>query len=628
MYENFGAVFDRSTGKITFKLFFPDNSIDSSQYGRGGLPNIREIRVCGTFQKELGQINWDESTAPLMTLESHSKGILYTLELSGLPNGYYQYKFFVTFNSGSSRWCNDPCTRYGGRLAGSDNSGFVVGGSSVDDVQPISNRLPQKDLIIYEMMIDDYTAKLPLDGSGKNKLELVLENIKYLEELGINAVEFMPWTASIGSDFSWGYNPFLFFSVEDRLTNRSGGTSGDNIERLFSLKQLIDQLHEKGIHVIMDGVFNHAEEGGGTSGFPYYWLYENPDDSPFIGAFEDAGFFKDLDYNNGCVQEFIFDVCKYWIDQFQIDGIRFDYVRGFYRGRGIDPGISKLIDNLHGYLFGTGRDNFAMMLEHLTDDRYLAIGDTNKIDATGCWFDPLMYQAFDSGRNQQIRPSIMRALNTNKDFAPGKGAVTYIENHDHSTLVNVVGGNFPGVDRDRNWFKTQPYAIALFTVPGAVLVHNGQEFGDEYFLPNEGSDRVIPRLLNWERVDDSPGEALMRLYKKLIKIRKDHPGLQSSSFYPDFYDERQTRFNPEGYGVDTERNIIIYHRWGTGKDGSTERFIVVINCSSTKHYVDVPFPFNGTWTDILNDQSFDVSDYWRKWQDVDSNWGRIFYAKG
>ena len=627
MYENFGAVFDSSAGTVTFKLFFPDSSKDPSQYGRGGLPNIKEIRVCGTFQEQLGQTNWDENTAPLMSSKSHSKGILYTLALNNLSNGYYQYKFFVTFNNGTSRWCNDPCTRYGGRLAGSDNSGFVVGGSSVSNVQAISDRLPQKDLIIYEMMIDDYTEKLPVSSSGKNKLELVLDNIDYLEKLGINAVEFMPWTASIGSNFSWGYNPFLFFSVEDRLTNRPGVTSENNVERLYSLKLLIDKLHEKGIHVIMDGVFNHAEEGGGnTSGFPYYWLYQNPSDSPFIGSFEGGGYFKDLDYTNGCVQEFIFDVCKYWIDNYQIDGIRFDYVLGFYKDEGIDPGISRLIDNLHGYLFGTGRDNFSMMLEHLPDNRYEAIDDTNKIDATGCWFDPLMYKAFDFGKAQQIQPSIMRDLNTNKDFAPGKGPVTYIENHDHSTLVNVVGGNYPGVDRDHNWFKTQPYAIALFTVPGAVLIHNGQEFGDEYFIPGSGSERVRPRPLNWHRVDDSPGKALMRLYKKLIKIRKDYPGLKSPFFYPSNYDQRQTRFNLKGYGVDTARNIIIYHRWGTGKDGSLERFVVVINCSSTKHYVDVPFPSNGTWTDILNDQPFTVSDYWRKWQDVDSNWGRIFYA--
>lgn len=630
MYETFGAVFDRTTGKVAFKLFFPDNSVDSSQYGRGGLPNIKEIRVCGTFQEELGQANWDKNAAPIMNVNSHSKGILYALELSGLPDGYYQYKFFVTFNNSnvSPRWCNDPCTRYAGRLAGVDNSGFVVGGNSADNVQPISNRLPQKDLVIYEMMIDDYTEKLPLDGSGKNKLELVLENIDYLEGLGINAVEFMPWTASLGTNFSWGYNPFLFFSVEDRLTDRLDIISGNNMDRLYSLKLLIEKLHEKGIHVIMDGVFNHAEEGGGnTSGFPYYWLYENPNDSPFIGAFERGGFFKDLDFNNGCVQEFIFDVCKYWIDRFQIDGIRFDYVLGYYRGQGIDPGISKLIDNLHGYLFGTGRNNFTTMLEHLTDNRYDAIGDTNKIDATGCWFDPLMFQAFDSGKNQQITPSIMRALNTNKDFAPGKAPVTYIENHDHSTLVNKVSGGYPGVDRNQNWFKTQPYAIALFTVPGAVLVHNGQEFGDEYFLPEQGDGRVIPRPVNWNRLNDSPGKALTGLYKKLIEIRNNYVGLRSSFFYPDFYDERQVRFNANGYGVDTERNLIIYHRWGTGKDGSLERFIIVLNCSPNKHYVDIPFPVNGTWTDILNDQSFNVSGHWRRWQDVDSNWGRVFFKK-
>lgn len=50
--------------------------------------------------------------------------------------------------------------------------------------------------------------------------------------------------------------------------------------------------------------------------------------------------------------------------------------------------------------------------------------------------------------------------------------------------------------------------------------------------------------------------------------------------------------------------------------------------SYAKHYVDIPFPVNGTWKDLLNEELFTVSDYWRRWQDIDRNWGRIFYFSG
>jgi 1,4-alpha-glucan branching enzyme len=373
----------------------------------------------------------------------------------------------------------------------------------------------------------------------------------------------------------------------------------------------------------MDGVFNHARKE-----FPYLEFYQNKEDCPYIGLFGEAAYFEDFDFNNGCTQEFIFDVCKFWIERYQIDGIRFDYVKGFFRRAGSDPGISNLIARIRGFLSETGRENFSLILENLPDNRFDAINDTNQINATGTWFDPLMYEAFDSGRDWRISTSIIRKLNTSKDFGFGKGAVTYIENHDHGTLVNKIGGNRVGINRNAHWFRTQPYAIGLLTAAGTVMIHNGQEFGDEYFMPDTGDDRVRARPLNWDRTKDEAGKALTSLYKRLIKIRQDYPGLKSPFFHPADYNDSFTCFDQDGFGVDVERQIAIYHRWGKSKDGENQRFIIVLNFSPIKHYVDVPFPFNGTWRDLLSEQTFEVIDYWRKWEGIDSNYGRIFYAQG
>jgi pullulanase len=631
MYDKFGPKVEENN--VTFQLFFPDRARDPLQYGRGGLPRIKKIQVAGTFQLQLGQTNWDNINAPELAKTEHPKGWLYVFSTT-LPDDVYEYKFFVTFDDNVTRWCNDPCTKYGSRSGGTENSGFVVGGSLVGDVRPIERRISPSDLVIYELQIDDFVAKLPLtpnsDATRKAPLDLVAERVSYLKELGINAVEFMPWTASIGQGFSWGYNPFLFFAVEDRFTNANSSDPAERLNKLVRLKNTIEALHAEGIQVIMDGVFNHAEEGAEGVGFPYYWLYRYPEESPYIGRFTGAGFFKELDYQNQCTQEFIFDVCKYWLDRFQIDGIRFDYTLGFFIRGGIDPGITKLISGLKGYLHGTDRANISLMLEHLPDDRYQAIDDTNRIGATGSWFDKFMFEAWGFGNGNTIGTSIMRPMDTQRDFAPGSGPVVYIENHDHSTIVNKVGGSRTGADvRSNNWFKSQPYAIALLTLSGAILIHNGQEFGDEYYIPEEGNDRVISRPVNWERLDDSIGRSLTSTYKKLIEIRNNHPALRSPNFYPRNYDEGYTRFNPEGYGVDVERKIVIYHRWGNDRDGNLERFIVVLNFSASTQTVDIPFPINGTWTDLLNsDSTFSVSSFRLFNQTIDSNWGRIFQIEG
>jgi 1,4-alpha-glucan branching enzyme len=622
-YQDFGPRVNHDTREVCFRLFFPDNTKDILQFGRGGLPKIKEISIPGTYLST----GWDEKQAPKMVLKEHASGLLYEHTTTLASDGFYQYKFYVVFEDQhvKPRWVNDPCTRYGARLNGSDNSGFVVGGSRIgsEPLHPVSKPIPPDELIIYEMMVDDFTEKLPASNSGQhNKLDVVRENIGHLKQLGFSALQLMPWTAVPGEGFNWGYEPFLFFSVDDRLTNRKDGSPVDNLNRLFSLKQLIDASHHQGLHVIMDGVFNHAREE-----FPYLLLYQNREDCPFIGNFAEAGFFEEFDFDNSCTRQFIFDVCRYWIDTYGIDGIRFDYVKGFYRRAGGDPGITTLIGCLRRYLKETGRPNFSLILENLPDNRYQAVAEANQIGATGTWYDPLMFEAFDAGRNRRLQPSLMRALNSGKDFAADKAPVSYIQNHDHGSLVNKIGGDRVGVDRWAHWYRTQPFAIALLTTPGTIMIHNGQEFGDEYFIPESGSDRVSSRPLNWQYADDKAGKALQTLYTKLIQIRNDHPALSSKNFYPDSYDYSQTKFNQAGYGVDVERQIVIYHRWGKGLDQATERFIIALNFTDAKQFVDLPFPLNGSWLDLLSGDSIQVNDFIRKQQDIDSHYGRIFYRK-
>lgn len=316
-----------------------------------------------------------------------------------------------------------------------------------------------------------------------------------------------------------------------------------------------------------------------------------------------------------------FDICKYWLDIYQIDGIRFDYTLGFHRPGETDRGITKLITDLKDHLAQTGRDNVALMLEHLTDNRYQAIEDTNQVGASGCWYDRFLFDVPQQAIDGHINTKLVRVLDTGRDFTVGKGPVTYIENHDHSTLVNRAGG------RDR-WWKAQVPLIALLTSPGAVLIHNGHEYGEDYFLPASGSDRVQPHPLNWEFLDDTVRQPLLALHQKLIQIRKAHPALRSHNFYPRHYGERMTESNDQGYGVDESRDIAIYHRWGTAEDGQLERFIIVLNFSDYDLHVNVPLSTNGVWQDLLNGGEYFVEDSRLAHQLINSNWGKVFFRKG
>jgi pullulanase/glycogen debranching enzyme len=200
---------------------------------------------------------------------------------------------------------SDPCTKYGGS-DDKENSAFVVGGPLITVVQYIARLLPPRDLVLYEMMIDDFTAEY---RGMRASVDAIWDKLDYLQTLGVNGIEFMPWTAWPGCDFSWGYNPFQFFSVAYRYVH----DENDTTNKLYRLKLLIDELHRRNVAVVLDGVFEDVNAGSQPNrGFPYLWFYQTPSDSPYVGTPGQS--FYNLDYTNGCTEEFIRDVCLYWLN--------------------------------------------------------------------------------------------------------------------------------------------------------------------------------------------------------------------------------------------------------------------------------------------------------------------------
>jgi pullulanase len=615
MYEAFG--FSRSPdGRLGFKLFVPDNTVDPTQYTSGDTPKIRDVTIVGDFQAAIGATNWDLASGLRMTPGSHSNGLVFVAALpDGFPDGYYQYKYVVTFQNGSVRWVGDPCTKYGGDQL--DNSAFVVGGNPVvaRALDP-GKRATGADLVIYELMIDDFTAGY---RGNRAAVDAVVDRLSYLKQLGVNAIEFMPWVAWPDSeDFSWGYDPTSFFSVESHYVYDSTAP----LDKLARLANLVSACHDLGLMVLLDIVLQHASAGAGTRGFPYYWLWQEPEQSPFIGNFTTAGTFGSLplDYHNACTLQFVTDVCKYWADRFAVDGFRFDQVSGYDNPDFPTQGAPALVKNLKNYL----GDQFPLILEDTWD--YAVIKDTDTIGATHGWFDMFRSRpATALGYGNRPQPEYMRVLNTAKDFNSPIGPVIYLENHDHSTITNCSGG------RDL-WYRVQPYMVALATSSGAVMLANGQEFGRSEYLPEDDSglpkaqQRVNPRPLRWNEAADAIGTTIQGRYRFLLQLRSAHPGLRSPNFYPNDYDWQWYHFSPEGYGLGVDKQVIIYHRWGTSVAGQLERFMIVLNASAWTQYVNIPFPTNGTWIDLLNGSApVQVSGYWQVNYPVNSYWGCIFY---
>jgi 1,4-alpha-glucan branching enzyme len=347
-------------------------------------------------------------------------------------------------------------------------------------------------------------------------------------------------------------------------------------------------------------------------------------DSPFVGQFEPAGDFSmlPLDYGNSCAQQFVTDVCEYWLTRFQLDGFRFDQVTGFNNPDFPSKGAPKLIGDLKAYAAAQKVNNASLILEDAWD--FTVIKDSNFIQPTGAWFDVFRSYPFDIFNGYAVRGGItanyMRVLNSALDFDAPICPTIYLENHDHATITYELGS------RDR-WYKAQPYMIALATCAGTALIHNGQEWGQlENLWEQDGNappefKRVQSRPLAWEQRDDNVGKSLTGLYGFLLGLRAAHPALRSPNFYPDFYDSSWTRFSPDGYGINEALQVAIYHRW-LGSD----LYMIVLNFSDSTQYVDVHLPENGAWADLLNGNArYNVGNYLIPSFPVSSNWGSILH---
>lgn len=624
MYEQFG--FNQTAAGDQLQLFVPDNGVDPTQYVTGGPSNITQVGVISDFQGAINGDgnNWNTPTALPMVKQNHPNGYLYVYNFKNpLADGYYQYQYVVTFQNGTVRIIGDPCTKYGGDS--DDRSAFVKGGSPVA-ANAIANRLPTAALRIYELMIDDFT--IGYRGAAQAPLDAVVTKLDYLAGLNINAVEFMPWIAwpdDVG--FSWGYNPAYFFSVESNYMN----DPANPLDRLSRLSNLINECHNRGLHVLLDIVLQHALQGSKTNGFPYYWLWQDPgDDCPFVGQYVNTNNFGmlPLEYGNACTQQFVGDVCEYWMDRFNLDGFRFDQVTGYNNPAFPMKGAPGLIADLKNHITATGRNNFSLILEDSWG--FDAVNDSNIIQPTGTWFDEFRAGPFAifSGYacpGNQVGTDYMRILNSAYQFNAPIGPVNYIENHDHGSVTCRVGS------RD-NWFRTQPYMIALATCSNGIMLHNGQEWGqfEDIWENDNGAPaadaRVQSRPLLWDEAADGTGVTMEGIYKFLLQMRINHPGLQSPNFYPNTYDQSWTSFSPDGYGINVGMQVAIYHRWGNNAAGNLERFIVVLNFTGSTQYVNVPFPANGNWTDCINNNTVvSVNNFWLSNYPIPSNWGCVFW---
>lgn len=388
------------------------------------------------------------------------------------------------------------------------------------------------------------------------RLDKIYDFIPHFKKMGVNCILFNP----VFESTRHGYDTIDYKKIDSRL--------GDN----ESFKKICDTLHQNGIRVILDGVFNHVgrdffafkdmqEKGMGS---PYTSWFRNirfDQQSPYGDPFSYegwAGYYDlvKLNLNNEDVLNYLFDAVRYWIDEFDIDGLRLDAanvmdVNFFKRLRGVTK---------------EKKPDFWMFGEIVGGD-YNRLANAETLDSVTNYE---IYKGLFSSHNDrnyfEFAHSVDRQVG---DWGMYKNIYMYnfADNHDVTRLASII--------RDKALQKNV-YTM-LYAMPGVPSIYYGSEFGMEG-KKQPHSDDDLRRELNLNALEN-PDYTLFEHICKLGKLRHSLEALQ--------------------YGKYKNEQIQLEHMCFSMKTDNQKAYIM-LNQSNEPRKLGINTNFNGVLTDVLN----------------------------
>ena len=424
--------------------------------------------------------------------------------------------------------------------------------------------IPMEDLIIYELHVRGFTMDESSGVKHHGTFEGLREKIPYLKELGINAVELMPIfefdemrdvrliDENELIDF-WGYNPVSFFAP-----NTSYCSSMEYNREGLELKTLIKDLHDNGIEVILDVVFNHTAEGNefgpcfSFKGFDnniYYML------TPDGHYYNFSGCGNTLNCNHPVVRDMILECLRYWVIEYRVDGFRFDLAS--ILGRNDDGTPLSQPPLLRSLAFDSILGNVKLIAEAWDAGGLYQVGSFPSwkrwAEWNGRYRDDM--RRFLKGDDFLARTAAARITGSPDLYDPayrgGNASINFLTCHDGFTLYDLYSynqkhneangwGNTDGADDNNSWNcgvegETDDPAIlalrkrlmknactVLLCSRGTPMFLSGDEFADTRYGNNNPycQDNLIS-WLDWSLLKKN--KDLFDFFQYMIQFRKDHP---------------------------------------------------------------------------------------------------------
>ncbi|HEY9123072.1 MAG TPA: alpha-amylase family glycosyl hydrolase [Bacteroidales bacterium] len=494
-------------------------------------PGKDKVTVIGDFN------NWIPDTTYQMF--KTSDGNKFWVQIDNLEAGKeYAYQFVVDSLVVADPYCHkvlDPDNDKGITFAVYPNLkayplGKTTGIVSVLQTKPAeynwkynSNPMPESQkLVIYELLVRDFAAQ--------HSYNAVIDSLNYLKTLGINAIELMPVMEFEGNS-SWGYNPSYHMALDKYY-----GTPE-------ALKKLIDTCHANGIAVILDVVLNHAF--GQNPMVQMYWDANNSRpaaNSPWFNpvAKHDFNVGYDFNHESAYTKQYVADVLRYWLTEYNIDGYRFDLSKGFTQ--------KNTLGNTSAW--GTKDDSRIAILKNISDtirkykqDAYIILEHFANNDEEQVLADyGFMLWA---NMNQQYRDAAMGWTESGKANFTGvsylsrsmtkPALVAYMESHDEERIgySNPTWGN-----TSNPLYATRKLPVAcqraelgaafFFTIPGPKMVWQFGELNYDYKIEYNG--RTGEKPIKWDYYYNPNRQRLYEAYAALIALKTKLNAFNSSNY--------------------------------------------------------------------------------------------------
>lgn len=537
-------------------------------------------------------------------------GVLSCTVPGDLKDHYYMYEITLT---GVTREAQDP---YSKGISTNSTRSLIFDHSETDppgweeDESPVLEH--PCDAVIYEVHIRDLSINETWNGDedvrGKylgmiasgTTYEGYPTGLDHLVDLGVNCVQILPMY-DFGSvdetdpmSRNWGYDPMAYNCPE-------GSYSSDpsDITRITEMKSMIKGLHDAGLKVIMDVVYNHTYYSGDGSFFDqvvpnyYYYLDETGGYANWTGTGNTINSFKPM------VRRFILESVKYWVSEYHIDGFRFDLM-------GLtDPDLmEQIVDELQLIkpdilVYGEPWGGFGApeIFTGKGDQRSRGFGCFNDNIRNGIRGDTdgftLGYPMGNTGNWSAVQRGVMGSI---YDFTDGPSeTINYLSAHDNYTWYDKLVRTVPEVSESTLEDMNKMGMAIVMTSQGVAFMHAGSEFMRTKRAPGATEEEVRNSYnanddvnkLDWARKADYIH--INDYYKGLIALRKLKPEfrLQTAdeiNAHLHMYDN-----NPEATMTFILDDISPGDSWGD--------ILVSYNPNSEGKYLDLP---EGVWTVVVN----------------------------